>query len=166
MPMLHENLERNFGFLVHDVARLLRLTFDRRVKSMGLTRSQWWVLTHLFRNEGITQSELAEVLEVERPTLGRLLDRLEASGWAKRVFITEAVEPQMRAMRALAAGVRGDALNGLTREEQEHFVDTLLTVKANLLRLGNGNGLAGIAADEDEGGADLGAEPAQEVVSP
>ena len=72
----------------------------------------------------------------------------------------------MRAMRSLAAGVRGDALNGLTREEQEHFVDTLLTVKANLLRLGNGNGLAGVAADEDEGGADLGAEPAQEVVSP
>ena len=136
------------------------------------------MLTHLFRNEGITQSELADVLEVERPTLGRLLDRLEASGWvrreadpadrrAKRVFITEAVEPQMRAMRSLAAGVRGDALNGLTHEEQEHFVDTLLTVKANLLRLGNGNGNGhAAAADGHEGEADLGVEPAQEVVSP
>jgi len=171
--MLHENLERNFGFLVHDVARLLRLTFDRRVKSMGLTRSQWWVLTHLFRNEGITQSALAEVLEVERPTLGRLLDRLEASGWvrreadaadrrAKRVFLSEAVEPQMRAMRTLAAGVRGDALKGLSRDEQEHFVDTLLTVKANLLALGNGH--AAEPGERDE--ADLRAESAEEEVSP
>ena len=78
--MQHEDLERNFGFLLNDVARLMRTTFDRRVKAMGLTRSQWWVLTHLFRNDGTTQAALADILEVERPTLGRLLDRLEAKG--------------------------------------------------------------------------------------
>ena len=172
--MLHENLERNFGFLVHDVARLLRVTFDRRVKSMGLTRSQWWVLTHLFRNEGITQAELADLLEVERPTLGRLLDRLEASGWvrreadtsdrrAKRVFLSEAVEPQVRAMRAIAASVRGDALNGLSREEQEHFVDTLLSIKSNLLALGNGNGNAGRGGEDGEAEETAGAD--REVLS-
>ncbi len=157
--MLHENLDRNFGFILHDVARLLRITFDRRVKEMGLTRSQWWVLTHLFRNDGITQSALAEVLEVERPTLGRLLDRLEAKGWvrrepdpqdrrAKRVFLTDEVEPAMRRMRDVAAEVRSDALSGLSDAEQEEFVDILLTVKANLLRAGNGHaGLAEDAAD-------------------
>jgi DNA-binding MarR family transcriptional regulator len=174
--MLHENLERNFGFLVHDVARLLRVTFDRRVKSMGLTRSQWWVLTHLFRNEGITQAELADLLEVERPTLGRLLDRLESSGWvrreadttdrrAKRLFLNEAVEPQVRAMRAIAASVRGDALNGLSRDEQEHFVDTLLTIKSNLLALGNGNGTGPVAAEVEDGEAGETADADREVVS-
>jgi MarR family transcriptional regulator, transcriptional regulator for hemolysin len=54
--MLREDVSRNFGFLVHDVARLLRTTFDRRVRALGLTRSQWWVLNHLFRNDGVTQS--------------------------------------------------------------------------------------------------------------
>jgi len=112
--MLQENLDRNFGFLVHDVARLLRTAFDRRVRDMGLTRSQWWVLNHLYRQDGMTQAELADLLELERPTLGRLLDRLEANGWirreacgadrrAKRVFLTEEVGPSMRAMRAVAA---------------------------------------------------------------
>lgn len=147
--MTQENLDRNFGFILHDVARLLRVTFDRRIKELGLTRSQWWVLTHLFRNDGITQSELADWLEIERPTLGRLLDRLEANGWvrrepdlqdrrAKRLFLTNEVNPAMRAMRAIAAGVRTDALLGLDADEQEAFVDTLLTIKANLSRLANG----------------------------
>ena len=60
--MFREDLSRNFGFILHDVARLLRTTFDRRVRELGLTRSQWWVLNHLFRNNGVTQSELAEIL--------------------------------------------------------------------------------------------------------
>jgi DNA-binding MarR family transcriptional regulator len=149
--MFREDLSRNFGFILHDVARLLRTTFDRRVKALGFTRSQWWVLTHLFRNDGITQSELADILEVEKPTLGRLLDRLEAKGWVrreadaadrrvKRVFLTEAIEPALRAMRAAAAEMRRDALAGLSAEEQQRFVDTLLAVKANLN--GSDNGVA------------------------
>ena len=154
--MLRENLERNFGFIVHDVARLLRTTFDRRVRGreLGLTRSQWWVLTHLFRNDGMTQSELAELLDLEKASVGRLLDRLEANGWvrreacasdrrAKRVYLTDAVEPSMQVMRRIAAGVREDALSGLSDADRDRFVDILLSVKTNLLRLdgrpGNGS---------------------------
>jgi MarR family transcriptional regulator for hemolysin len=154
--MFREDLSRNFGFILNDVARLLRTAFDRRVKSLGLTRSQWWVLNHLFRNDGITQSELADILEVERATLGRLLDRLEAKGWvrreghaddrrAKRVFLTEEVEPALKAMRAAAAELRRDALSGIAAEEQARFVDALLAIKANLSRAdngANGNGAA------------------------
>jgi DNA-binding MarR family transcriptional regulator len=142
-PVIKEDLSRNFGFILHDVSRLLRTTFDRRVKALGFTRSQWWVLNHIFRYDGATQSELADVLEIEKATLGRLLDRLEAKGWvrreghaadrrAKRVFLTEEVEPVIKAMRAAAADVRREALAGLTPEQQERFVDTLLAVKANL----------------------------------
>jgi DNA-binding MarR family transcriptional regulator len=154
--MFREDLSRNFGFILHDVSRLLRTTFDRRVKALGFTRSQWWVLTHLFRNDGVTQSELAEVLEIEKPTLGRLLDRLESKGWVrreadaadrrvKRLFLTEEVEPAIKAMRAAAAEMRRDALAGLSPEEQERFVDTLLAVKTNLTSYDsaaarNGNG--------------------------
>jgi len=148
--MFRENLERNFGFILIDVARLLRVTYDRRVKSLGLTRSQWWVLNHLYRNNGTTQSELAEVLEVEKATLGRLLDRLEAKGWvrreadphdrrAKRVHLTEEIEPAMRTMRKIAAGLRRDALQGLSVEQQDQFVDTLIAIKANLTETPSAN---------------------------
>src|SRR3989304_6356059 len=82
--MATSNLDRNFGFLVHDVARLLRKEYDRRVRRLGLTRSQWRVVAHLYRNEGVTQTELADILEIEDATLAGLLDRLEAAGWVER----------------------------------------------------------------------------------
>jgi MarR family transcriptional regulator, transcriptional regulator for hemolysin len=154
--MFREDLSRNFGFILNDVARLLRTAFDRRVKALGLTRSQWWVLNHLFRNDGVTQSELADILEVEKATLGRLLDRLEAKGWvrreshagdrrAKRVFLTEEIEPALKTMRAAAADLRRDALVGLSVEDQTRFVDALLTIKANLSRPDNGTNGNGAA---------------------
>ena len=52
--MEREDLDRNFGFLLHDVARLMRTLFDRRGRDLGLTRSQWWVLTMLYAKEGVT----------------------------------------------------------------------------------------------------------------
>jgi MarR family transcriptional regulator, transcriptional regulator for hemolysin len=146
-----EDLSRNFGFLVNDVARLLRTVYDRRVKALGLTRSQWWVLNHLFRTPGATQSELAAILEIERPTLGRLLDRLERKGWVRReddardrrawrVYLTPAAEPAMRRLREHARKLRSDALAGLSGREREEFVDTLLAIKANLAKMTKGNG--------------------------
>jgi len=144
--VIREDLSRNFGYLVNDVARLMRTVYDRRVRSLGLTRSQWWVLNHLFRHPGATQSELAAILEIERPTLGRLLDRLEAKGWVRRehdahdrrawrVHLTASAEPAMRKLRKQAFGLRRDALAGLSAAERERFVDTLLAIKANLSRL-------------------------------
>lgn len=144
--ILKEKLDRNFGLILHDVARLLRKDFDRRVRELGLTRSQWWVLTHLFREDGLTQTELAEVMEIEKPSLGRLLDRLEAKGWVireadagdrrvKRVHLTSDVEPVVSTMRNHAADVRTDALSGIPDDQREQFVDTLLLIKANLQAL-------------------------------
>ena len=141
--MLREDLSRNFGFLLNDVARLMRTAYDRRIRKLGLTRAQWWVLTHLYRSNGVSQTELAETLEIEKPTLGRLLDRLEAKGWLKRehdardrrvwrVHLTDEVEPALRTMRAIAKELRRDALTGISAAERERFVDTLLAIKENL----------------------------------
>jgi DNA-binding MarR family transcriptional regulator len=141
--MLREDLSRNFGFLLNDVARLMRTAYDRRIRKLGLTRAQWWVLTHLYRSNGVSQTELAETLEIEKPTLGRLLDRLEAKGWVRRehdakdrrvwrVHLTDEVEPALRTMRRIAAELRRDALTGISAAERERFVDTLLAIKENL----------------------------------
>ncbi len=142
--MEQESLDRNFGLILHDVARLLRANFDRRVRDLGLTRSQWWVLTHLYRQDGLTQTELAELMEIEKPSLGRLLDRLEAKNWIKRssdpndrranrVCLTVDVKPMVREMRQHALAVRTQAMKGLSDIQREQFVDTLLLMKDNLL---------------------------------
>jgi DNA-binding MarR family transcriptional regulator len=71
-------------FLVHDVARLLRVEFDCRARAYGMTRAQWVILAWLDRQPGLSQKELADVLDVEPITVGRLVDRLEARGMVER----------------------------------------------------------------------------------
>ena len=99
----------------------------------------------------MTQTELAETLEIEKATLGRLLDRLEAKGWVRReddatdrrawrVYLTDEVGPAMHELRAVAAELRRDALAGLSAAERERFVDTLLAIKSNLAKLPPGDG--------------------------
>ena len=149
-----ETADRNVGFLLHDIARLMRTSYDRKMRRLGLTRSQWWVLTHLYFNEGTSQTELSAVLEIERATLGRLLDRLEEKGWVerrsdrkdrrvKRIFLTGQVEPLMQTMRQMAAQVRRQLLNEVPASEQERLIDTLATMKSNMLRAMEGDDAAG-----------------------
>lgn len=141
--MEEENLDRNFGFLTNDVARLLQNDFDRRVRSLGLTRAQWRVLMWVYRTPGVTQSELADTLDVQKAALGRMLDRLSDKGWIKReadredrrirrVHLSKQVEPLITTMRKIAAELRAAAMEGIPEQDRERFVDTLLIVKNNL----------------------------------
>lgn len=160
-PIDRSDLERNFGFLLHDVARLMRAEFDRRSRALQLTRSQWWVLNFVYAHEGATQTELADQCEVERATMGRLLDKLEEKGWVRReadaqdrrirrVFLTGEVLDLMVALRGIGAGVRESAMAGIDRDEQDRFVDTLLKIKCNMLALGRDTGDEPVAMAGDD----------------
>ena len=140
---MEEDYENNFGFLIHDVARLMRTAYDRRMKPLGLTRSQWWVLNHLFFHQGISQSDLAKILDIERATLGRLLDRLEAKQWiyrqsdksdrrVNRVYLSEPKGPTMQTMRREAKRTLDRALSPLNEAEQKAMFDMLQRMKARL----------------------------------
>ena len=67
---LHPGDERHFGWLATDVARLMRTVFDRRVRTLGLTRPQWLALVRLKRRPGVSQSELADMMEIEKAPAG------------------------------------------------------------------------------------------------
>ena len=147
MPVMPYDPERSFGFLLHDIARLMRKRFDQRARALGLSRSQWQVLAHLSRHEGINQSGLAEILEIENITLGRLIDRMEEAGWVERrpdpgdrrarlLYTTAKVAPMMERMHALAEETREEALAGLPPHEREALMDQLTRVRANLSERG------------------------------
>ena len=82
--MARRSLNREFAFLLNDVARMLRTCFDDRAEQFGITRGQWAVLARLDRFEGLKQSELAEMLDLQPISLTRLLDRLCANGLVER----------------------------------------------------------------------------------
>jgi DNA-binding MarR family transcriptional regulator len=70
--------------LLHDLAHQVRLEADRRASAYGMTRAQWVILIRLQRQPGLSQKELAEILEVEPITVVRLIDRLERNGMVER----------------------------------------------------------------------------------
>jgi DNA-binding MarR family transcriptional regulator len=70
--------------LLNDLARVMRTEADRRARCHGMTRAQWMILAWLNRTPGLSQRELAEILEVEPITAGRLIDRLEARDLVER----------------------------------------------------------------------------------
>jgi DNA-binding MarR family transcriptional regulator len=143
LPMSHQDLDANFSFLLYDAARLLRRNFDRRARAIGLTRARWSVLAHLARHEGVTQTEMAEILDIQPITLVRLLDHLEAAGLVERrpdpadrrvwtLYLTPEAHPLLDSIRALAAETREEALEGVSPELRHHLIEGLWTVRANL----------------------------------
>lgn len=148
------DLDRNFGFLLNDVARLLRQRFDTRAQSLGLTRTQWRALAHIGRQEGLNQAALADILEVEPISLARLIDRLEAGGFVERrhdpadrrtwrLYLTSKAHPVSERMKILALETLAEAFHGLKRAEIDALNDALARIKENLG--------AAAAAREDDG---------------
>ena len=140
---MKEIFEENIGLLIHDVARLLRVLYDRQMASIGLTRSQWWLLTYLFFKDGINQSELAILMDIEKAPLSRLLDRMEMKGWVirknenkdrriKNIYLSESVKPLISSMREKAANYRGESLSVLTDKDLNKLKDILQLLKKDL----------------------------------
>jgi MarR family transcriptional regulator, transcriptional regulator for hemolysin len=131
------------GFLLHEVARLLRRRFEQNARGFGLTRSQWHVLAYLANNEGINQSGLADLLEIEPITLCRIVDKLQALGLVERhpdpsdrrvwlLHLTPAAHPKLTQLRKLGEVTRGEALAGVSEADTERVLRTLQALKANL----------------------------------
>ncbi|MCB1671517.1 MAG: MarR family transcriptional regulator [Gammaproteobacteria bacterium] len=132
-----------WGFLIHDVARLARWSFDRQSQDLGLTRAQWSVLAHLNRSNGTQQNLLAQLMDIKPITLGRHIDRLEEKGWLerrddpcdrriKRVFLTDSAAPILEAMESVAQKVRKQAMAGIGRQEEGLLIDILTRMRDNL----------------------------------
>jgi len=144
--MLQASRNREFGFILNDVARLLRTYADYRAAQFGMTRAQWAVLVRLDRSEGLNQSELAEMLDLQPITLTRLLDKLCDSGLierrpdpddrrAKRLFLTSAARPLLEQLGTLGENTMASALEGVASEDIERMVSQLEIVRENLRRL-------------------------------
>jgi MarR family transcriptional regulator for hemolysin len=137
------NTDDYIGVVISDVAHLLRTAFDRRVRRLGITRAQWLLLTRLHRRPGASQSELADMLEVEKASAGRMIDRMEAKGWVqrrakpddrrvKRVYLTPEAERVHRRIWRVAEATVDDALIDLSAQESAQLMRLLTRVKKTL----------------------------------
>lgn len=137
--------QREFPFLLNDVARMLRTYADQNVRAFGMTRAQWAVLARLQRSQGLKQAELAEMLDIQPITLTRLLDRLCANGLierradpddrrANRLFLMPAAGPLMERLNALGQDLLAEVLTGIDPAMVDATIAMLGLAKENLRR--------------------------------
>jgi MarR family transcriptional regulator for hemolysin len=134
---------REFGFAVHDVARLLRTYSDQRARELNMTRAQWAVLARLQRFEGVKQSELAEMLDLQPITLARLIDKLCGLGLverrddardrrANRLFLTDKAAPTLERLGTLGEEMMRSVLAGFDPAAIAEMTERMNRIKGNL----------------------------------
>ena len=136
------DINRNLGFVISDLHRLITTAMDKELKALGLTRSQLRVVLYLTREEGLTQVRIAEDLEMGKVAVGGLLDRLEAKGLVERrahptdrramqIFLTAKAGALHKPILKSGAYVTNRMMAGISPTDQKRLVDLLLTVKQN-----------------------------------
>ena len=136
--------ERHLTVLIHEIGLLASKLFNRQIKEVGLTRSQWHLLYLLYEQDGQTQTELADHLTMAKPPLGKIVDRLEEDGWvvrkddpqdrrAKRVFLTDKVNPLIAPLEKIVDGIGDTTTRGLTETEVLAFKGFLEIAFKNLM---------------------------------
>jgi MarR family transcriptional regulator, transcriptional regulator for hemolysin len=137
---------RAFGFLVHDVSRLIKRRFDRRARQTGLpiTRRQAAVILYIARNEGVSQSEVASWLDMEPIALVRMLDKLHEEGLVERrahptdrrirtLWLTPAARPVIERILIINQAIREEAFAGLPAQARDTVINILDGIKDNLV---------------------------------
>jgi MarR family transcriptional regulator for hemolysin len=138
-------VSRAFGFLVHDVSRLIKRRFERRARQMALpiTRQQAAVVLNIAGNEGVSQAEVAAWLDIEPIALVRMLDKLREEGLIERrahptdrrirtLWLTKAAHPVVAHILAINEAIREEAFAGLPPATRDVLIDDLSHIKRNL----------------------------------
>ncbi len=140
------DLKRQLVAQLVESSRLLRNYIDHRAKSRGTTRAQWIVLFRLRDQEGLSQVDLADVLELQPISLVRLLDRLVEQGLlerrhdpkdrrANRLFLTASGRQLVDDLDSLRDGIAGDVLKNLSAEAIETTLTSLREIKCRIKAL-------------------------------
>ena len=146
-PDMSLDLKRQFIAQLVETSRLLRNYIDHRAKTRGTTRAQWIVLFRLREQEGLSQVDLAEVLELQPISLVRLLDRLvehellerrqdPKDRRANRLFLTERGRQLVDDLDSLRNAIATDVLHDIADEKIKSGLDTLKDVKDRIKRVG------------------------------
>src|SRR5580704_17365677 len=133
----------NFLFTLGEVFRLVRAYADKQAAHHGITRAQWAVLAKVERSEGMKQSELAELMEMQPMTLTRMIDKLCNNGWIERrgdesdrrvnrLYLRKAARPLLGKLSGLRSELTAAALEGINPADAHRLLAQLEVIKENV----------------------------------
>src|SRR3712207_6807387 len=124
-------------------ARALEQALNEELAPHGITYRQWQVLCWLSLEGELTQTQLADRLRVEAPTLVGILDRMERDGWISRqpsakdrrkkiIVTTPRVQPVWNKIADCARRVRARATEGISAEDLATLKKVMSAIQQNL----------------------------------
>jgi MarR family transcriptional regulator for hemolysin len=127
---------------IHELSRLVSTSFDHAMTKYRLTHGQWWAIMHIFENEGVSQTDLAGIMQMGRASAGKLLERMEAKGWIerrpdlrdsriRRVYLADGVVPVFRLMGVEGMKLFDNLLGDLGPERERQLHEALEIIRAN-----------------------------------
>jgi len=143
MPAVSQRCRMNFLFTLGELQRLVRLYADKQAARYGITRAQWAVLAKVERTEGLKQTELAELMEMQPITLTRLIDKLCANDWIERrgddtdrrvnrLYLRKAARPLLGKLSGLRSELTATALDGINPSDAHRLLAQLESIKENI----------------------------------
>ena len=141
--MVRGSVDMNFLFVLGELQRLVRAYADKEAARFGITRAQWAVLARVERSEGMKQSELAELMEMQPITLTRLVDKLCDSGWIERrgdetdrrvnrLYLRKAGRQLLGKLSGLRSELTATALEGINPADAHRLLGQLEQIKGNV----------------------------------
>jgi MarR family transcriptional regulator, transcriptional regulator for hemolysin len=136
-------VDANFMFTLGELFRLIRVYADKEAARYGITRAQWAVLSKVERQEGLKQTELAELLEMQPITLTRLIDKLCDNDWIERrsdendrrvnrLYLKKAARPLLGKLAGLRSEITATALEGISPADAHRLLTQLESIKENV----------------------------------
>ena len=151
--MLEYDFENSVGYWVCQASHAIQRAFNEELAPQGVTFRQAQVLGCLALEGRLSQTDLAERMRIEPPTLVGILDRMERDGWIRRVNdksdrrkkLVEALpaaSPAWTKIITVAKRVRARATRGMTPAQLTQLKKLLALVQSNL---------QGVAAQREAG---------------
>jgi MarR family transcriptional regulator for hemolysin len=139
--------QQHLGFLLDNVGYLYARRFEEHARRLSLTLHECKVLAVIGGCEGINQTQLGQTSDILPTNLVRILDRLEAGGWAQRrpdpqdrrahlLILNESAQPVVERIWHVVSQTNAEALNGLASGDLSRLTEGLARVHANLAALG------------------------------
>ena len=152
--------DSRLGLVIHEVSRLRRVAVNRRLKPLGITRSQGYILGFLARRDGMSQTALAEDLDMTRVAISGLIGRMESMGLVqrkddeydariRRVFLTREGYRLSRQIMKLVDQFDYELLSPTDDADLATTLNTLTGIKQRLVQMiGNGRRESGDSEDD------------------
>jgi MarR family transcriptional regulator for hemolysin len=129
-------------YIIHELSRLIVTIFDQSMARHRLTHGQWWAIMHIYENQGVSQTDLAQIMQMGRASAGKLLERMEAKGWIerrpdprdsrlRRVYLAEGVMPVFQIFGNEGLALFRQLLGNLDPEVEKTMLEGLRLIRAN-----------------------------------